>query len=208
MHASTEAHGTTAISTSVLLSNNDSSPVATHTQSITTSMLSAWNVWNAAAYMANWILGRNASTAAIGIASPTVTATVNRFRSPNDIRRDAAMTAANGTRSFKGIGSDTVLTVPQATDQVAVSQAADVSVGAGTTSLSMTPTDTMDPTAAMSHGHAMLAAAVFGRFSDADAHTSTARWQAKTDTLALGFWNNTTTALSNQSTSSNMAIKL
>ena len=105
------------ISTSVLLSNNDDSPVTTHTQSITTGVLSAaWNMWNAAAYTAIWILGRNASTAASGIASPTVTATANGFRSPDDMRRDAAMTAANGIRSFKGIGSDTVLTVPQAAD--------------------------------------------------------------------------------------------
>ena len=116
------------------------------------------------------------------------------------------MTAANGTRSFKGIRSGTVLTVPQATDKVAVSRTAGGSAGAGTTSLSTTPTDTMNPTAALSHGHAMLAAAVLGRFSDADAHTSTEQCQAKAGTLALGFWNTTTTAFSNQSTSSNTAI--
>ena len=39
-------------------------------------------------------------------------------------------------------------------------------------------------------------------------HTSTAQWQARTDTLASapGFWNNTTNAFSNELTSSNTAI--
>ena len=120
----------------------------------------------------------------------------------------AAMTAANGNQSFKGIGSDTILTVPQATDQVAVNWVADMSVGTSTTSLSTTLTDTMDPMVVLSHGHTMPAAAVSGRFCDADMHTSTEQWQAKTDTLALSFWNHTTTAFSNQSMSSNTAITL
>ena len=160
-------------------------------------------MWDAAAYTANWILGRNVSTAASGIVSPAVAATANGFRSPNGIRMDAATTAANGTQSFKGIGSDTVLTVPQATDKVTVSRTAYASAGAGTTSQGTTPTDTMDPKPALPHGHAMLATTVLGRVPDADAHTATEQWQPKTDTLALGFCNNTTTTFSNQSTSIN-----
>ena len=109
-------------------------------------MLSAaWSMWNAAAYTANSILGRNVSMAASGITSPTVTATANGFRSPKDIRRDTIMTAANGTQSFKGIGSGTALMVLQATDKVAVSWMADTSTEAGTTSLGTALVDTIDP---------------------------------------------------------------
>ena len=50
-----------------------------------------------------------------------------------------------------------------------------------------TPTGTVDPKAALSHSHPLLAAAVLGRLFDADAHTATEQWEAKTDMLALGF---------------------
>ena len=110
------------------------------------------------------------------------------------------MTAANVSQSFKGIGSGTALMVLQATDKVAVSWMAGTSTEAGTTSLGTALVDTIDPKAVLPHSHAMLATAVLGRFPDADAHTATEQWQARTDMLALGFWNNTTTAFSNQST--------
>ena len=74
---------------------------------------------------------------------------------------------------------------------------ADVPTGAGITSPGTKPTDTVDPKTALSHGHTLLATTGLGRFSDADAHTATEQWRAKTDTLALDFWNNTTTASSN-----------
>ena len=66
-------------------------------------------------------------------------------------------------RMGQGIGSDTVSTVPKATDEVAVSQTADASAGAGTTSQGTIPTDTVDPKAALPHGHARLAIVVLGR---------------------------------------------
>ena len=81
------------------------------------------------------------------------------------------------------------------------------SAGASTTSQGTEPTGTVDQKTALSHGHALLAATVLGRLSDADTHTATEQWRAKTDTLALGFWNNATTAFSNQPTSPNTATK-
>ena len=71
----------------------------------------------------------------------------------------------------------------------------------------MKPADTVDPKAALLHGHALLATAVLGGLSDADAHTTTEQWRAKTDTLALGFWNRVTTAISNHPTSLSTANK-
>ena len=59
---------------------------------------------------------------------------------------------------------------------VAVSRTAEVSVGAGTMSLSTKPTDTVDPKAALPHSYTLLATTVLGRFSDADAHTATEQW--------------------------------
>ena len=64
MHPSTEAHRTTAISMSVLLSSNNNNSLTTHTQSVTIGVLSTvWSMLDAAANTANWILGRNASMA-------------------------------------------------------------------------------------------------------------------------------------------------
>ena len=74
--------------------------------------------------------------------------------------------------------------------------------GIGTTSQGTILADTVHPKTALSHGHALLAATVPGRLSDADVHTTTEQWRAKADTLALDFWNRATTAISNQPTSS------
>ena len=77
----------------------------------------------------------------------------------------------------------------------------------GTTSQGTEPTDTVDPKTALPHGHALLATTVLGRLSDAAAHTASEQWQAKTDMLALGFWNHATTSISNQPTGPNPAAK-
>ena len=58
---------------------------------------------------------------------------------------------------------------------------------------------------ALPHSHTLLAATVSGRPSHADAHTATEQWHAKPGTLALGFWNNATTAFSDQPMSPDMA---
>ena len=137
-----------------------------------------------------------------GIGNDAVTTTATDIRSLNGIGWDTVTTTADGTQSLKGIGSGTVSTVSKATDKVAVSQATDASAGAGTTSNGTRPTDTVDPKAALSHGHALLPATELGRLSNAATYTTTEQWRTKTDTMALGFWNRATTAVSNQPTSS------
>ena len=140
-----------------------------------------------------------------GIGNNAITTTVNGVRSPSGIGWDAVTMTADGTQSLKGIGSGTISTVPKATDEVAVSSATDASTGAGMTSHGMRQTDAVDPKTALLHGHALLAAAVLGRLSDAHAHTAKDQWRIKTDTLAPVFWNRATTTISNQPTSSTTA---
>ena len=97
MYVSTEAQETAAVLPSVHSSSTDDNTVTTNTQSITTHIFSTvWGVWNTAASVANWIVGRTVSTTTKGIGSDAVTMMANGTQSLNGIGSDAVTTTANG----------------------------------------------------------------------------------------------------------------
>ena len=66
---------------------------------------------------------------------------------------------------MNGIGSDTVSTVPKATDEVAVSPVTDMSAGISSTRAATRPTYATDPKAALPDGHVTLLVSSAGSHS-------------------------------------------